>query len=138
MQACRGLFLYTEEDAAVRLSQQRLRQFLKDGPAVIREVPFVKGSRGTLYRQFAALLRQHLPPDLTPDQLVFDLTPGTKPMSLSLAELAPAGSWLLYLEHALLEDARAEPGSEAFDRWQVERTAQATDANEVGFPCVRR
>ena len=37
---------------------------------------------------------------VSPEDLVFDLTPGNKEMSLALAmELAPPGAWLFYLRH---------------------------------------
>jgi hypothetical protein len=50
-----------------------------------------------------------------------DTTPGTKLMSLSLALTAPAGSWLLYLQHQTLAagDHRPIPGTERYLRWQA-------------------
>jgi hypothetical protein len=40
------------------------------------------------------------------------MTPGKRLMSRALGDLAPAGSWLVYLEHSFRPDRRADPGSE--------------------------
>jgi hypothetical protein len=54
------------------------------------------------------------------DDLAFDMTPGTKLMSLGLATIAPRGSAILYLRHHFLVDQkRAEPGTERLERWTV-------------------
>lgn len=50
--------------------------------------------------------------------LTFDMTPGNKLMSLSLARLAPRGSSMLYVRHRFnAELKRAEPGTEKIERW---------------------
>jgi hypothetical protein len=52
------------------------------------------------------------------DQVVFDLTPGTKLMTLTLARTAPSGSWLLYIRNDSLT-GRPEPGSERLMMWRA-------------------
>jgi hypothetical protein len=53
------------------------------------------------------------------EDVAFDLTPGYKSLSLELAELAPAGSWLLYCRHQqLAPDYRVDPGTERYDCWR--------------------
>lgn len=56
-----------------------------------------------------------------PECAVVDLTPGTKLMSLCLAFSAPAGSWLLYLQHQTrpVGDRRPIPGTERYLRWDA-------------------
>jgi hypothetical protein len=54
-----------------------------------------------------------------PSEVVIDLTPGTKQMTVTLARLAIPGNWLVYLSHRFAVDRRAEPGSERFVRWAV-------------------
>lgn len=56
--------------------------------------------------------------DIPASQMVFDLTPGTKLMTYALARVAPAGSWLVYLEHDY-KHGRPQPGSERLLRWQA-------------------
>lgn len=53
-----------------------------------------------------------------PSQTVFDLTPGTKLMTYALARSAPAGSWLVYLEHQY-RNGRPQPNTERLIRWQA-------------------
>jgi hypothetical protein len=57
--------------------------------------------------------------DIPPDQIVFDITPGTKPMSITLARGALPRSWLFYISHRLSKDSRPIPGSESPERWQA-------------------
>jgi hypothetical protein len=57
--------------------------------------------------------------DVPAEKVVYDLTPGFKPLSLALAELAPPGSWLIYCRHRQKQN-RPEPGTERYDRWQRE------------------
>jgi hypothetical protein len=55
---------------------------------------------------------------MRPENVVFDVIPGKKTMTPTLADPAPPGAWMLYLEHDLLGYARAEPGTEKCDRWR--------------------
>ncbi|MER3417395.1 MAG: hypothetical protein C4297_14470 [Gemmataceae bacterium] len=54
--------------------------------------------------------------DVVPNRVAFDMTPGTKFMTLSLAELAPPGTWKVYIWHELTS-GRPYPGSERLHRW---------------------
>jgi hypothetical protein len=55
-----------------------------------------------------------------PARLAIDLTPGFKPLSFALNELAPAGCWLLYCCHEQLEpDQRPDPTSVCYEAWRA-------------------
>jgi hypothetical protein len=63
-------------------------------------------------REFAAAIAPH--------QLVFDLVPGTKLMTLELEKLARTvypGSWLLYVRHQTTSQHRQKPGTERLRLW---------------------
>ena len=53
-----------------------------------------------------------------PDQLVFDLTPGQRPMAAALEDLAPVGSWLIYLHHHYDQQNRPRPGEDHYECWR--------------------
>lgn len=61
-----------------------------------------------------------------PSDIVFDITPGKRNMTLALAAAAPVGSCLLYVDHDFRPDRRPEPGSERLLRWLVRAPLQAT------------
>jgi hypothetical protein len=55
------------------------------------------------------------------DHLVFDLTPGTKLMTLCLEQLARrfrSNAWMIYLRHTL-KQGRPAPFSEYLERWRA-------------------
>jgi hypothetical protein len=52
-----------------------------------------------------------------PKNVVLDMTPGKKPMTLALERLAPPDSWLVYWRHEQLADRRPDPGHEDIERW---------------------
>jgi hypothetical protein len=68
-----------------------------------------------------ARIKEHLQSFATgvdPNNLVVDLTPGFKPLTLALAEVAPPGCWLIYCRHRQVVDQRVDPGTESHERWR--------------------
>lgn len=80
---------------------------------------FDLGTHQSLLHQFDTLTARFLPVGVDPKAVVYDLTPGKKPMTLALAQLARPGQWLLYLDHVFSPERRAEAGTEAFELWQA-------------------
>jgi hypothetical protein len=63
---------------------------------------------------------------VAPGEILFDLTPGAKDMSLELAmSIAPAGSYLFYLRHEFAADRRAVPAKREPLVQRVHRTPAA-------------
>jgi hypothetical protein len=62
---------------------------------------------------------QRVAEELPPEDLVIDLTPGTKKMTYTLSRLARPGNWLFYLESKFRDDRRSEPGTERIELWQA-------------------
>jgi hypothetical protein len=54
-----------------------------------------------------------------PNQVAIDLTPGKKMMTYSLSRVARRGNWLFNLEARMLNDRRADPGTERPELWQT-------------------
>jgi hypothetical protein len=63
---------------------------------------------------------------VSPEEVVFDMTPGKKNMTLALSRAAPQGSWLIYCRHEQLPDGRPRPGSERIERWSAKEEAAAS------------
>lgn len=116
----RCLLLHTADDNQTRLAEEAkarledanhrqkhifatLGDFAKDSVAIMQTME-------RHIREFVA--------GLASNQVVFDLTPGTKLMTYALSRLAPPASWLVYLEHGWHE-GRPDPDTEEFLAWQV-------------------
>jgi hypothetical protein len=84
--------------------------------------PFKAGER--MAPQFEPPLQKFIADVGCPDNLVFDMTPGKTLMKRALGDLAPEGSWLLYLEHDFRRDRHADPGTE----YPVRRRAGTPEA----------
>jgi hypothetical protein len=110
------LVLYTPQDKQIAAGVRRIESYFVNKEAKCQ--PFTHGPREQLLPHFRNLVWSFLPAGVHPEQVVFDVTPGKKVMSVTLADIAPRGSWLVYLEHTALYD-RARPGTEDFDRWRA-------------------
>jgi hypothetical protein len=112
------LICYTPDGEKGRLSiaAGRLRGDLAARGIACTLAPFRDGSP----LEIEAALRPHVQAFTAgagPNDVVLDMTPGKKPMTLALERLAPAGSWLVYWRHAQLGDRRPDPGHEDIERW---------------------
>jgi hypothetical protein len=118
--AKRCLLLYTADKADKIASKlARVRRHLEGRGVECQPALFTEGPQVELVRQFHQHLRAFLPAGTRPEEVCLDLTPGKKPMSLALAEVAPPGSSLLYLDHEFRLDRRAETGTEAVRLWRT-------------------
>lgn len=107
------LILYTADKQdkmeAAKMELERLGRCAK-------EMPFE--ANGDLSRQFGEAV-SCFTAGTTPEHVAFDLTPGTKLMSLTLAyQVAQQGSWLHYLRHERRGTAVC-PGTERPMLWQA-------------------
>jgi hypothetical protein len=81
-------------------------------------IPFVDND--AMQKQFETKLGGILG-SVARDQLVIDITPGTKLMTLTLERAAPPESWLVYVRNDTLsaKDRRPKPGTERMVRWRA-------------------
>jgi hypothetical protein len=124
--AQRCLLLHTPEPEQ-KTVMARVRGRLEDQGLECRPGEFATGPdmAGQLKAPVAAFLRDIA----SAEDVVFDLTPGNKLMTRVLEALAPAGSWLVYLQHDFRPDRRADPGSE----WVVRLPAGESPAARLAL-----
>ena len=110
------VILHTKE---YRRQCEQAAQWLQEIQINAELVTFAKK---TSYSETYDELKAHLQPQLRkvqePNQLVFDLTPGQRPMAASLEDLAPVGSWLIYLHHHYDQQNRPSPGEDHYECWR--------------------
>jgi hypothetical protein len=80
------------------------------GPVRVGDRASELGRIGAHLRAFAA--------GVDPGKVVVDLTPGFKPLTLALGEVAPQGCWFIYCRHRQVVDTRVDPGTERHERWR--------------------
>ncbi len=119
------LVLYTPGERGIDAGIGRIERYFDRKLDHFVKQPFQLAARETLLAEFQKHVRNFLPVGIDPSDIVFDVTPGKKTMSVTLSDIAPPGSWMLYLEHTALY-GQAVPGSERFDRW---RAGEATRLN---------
>jgi len=86
----------------------RFEEFARKAQGLLREKGFEAALEEIhdddllgLIRQFRGCLQRTAPRPEEGDSLVIDVTPGTKPMSLAWAYVAPAQARIVYLQHTL-------------------------------------
>jgi hypothetical protein len=112
------LLLHTggrQEELAL-LAQQRLES-AQNGQKRIDCTPEVFENSAAIIERIKPLIQKFVA-GISPQKIVFDLTPGTKMMTYALSRLSPAASWLVYLQHGWRE-GRPAPDTEKFHAWQV-------------------
>lgn len=107
------LFYTPDQEKAANHARQAIQAALDHRPSLVKldpEPPWAIQMKAAWQQRW---------PQVAPEQLVFDLTPGSKEMSLNLAfDVAPAGSSLVYLQQTWQGNHRL-PGGEQLKFWQV-------------------
>ena len=121
------LLFYTDREAAIQAAEQDVGQYMEQSGVRVQPVAFedneeLPGTFRERIERFAA--------ETGTENLVLDLTPGTKWMTLAMSAAAPPGSWLIYWWHATREgDVRIIPGSERPFLWRSEAPGSPPDSS---------
>ncbi len=129
VQSC--LLLYEEADQKVKMIVPILEEFLRSVGIQPRSEPIRVGSREIELETIAPRVREFCA-GVAADEVIYDMTPGYKPLSLALDEIASPESWRIYCRHEQLPDRNVDPGTEHYDAWQGPRTNGARDT----IPCA--
>ncbi len=116
----RCLLLHTPDSEQSHLAAAISRQLEEDGTCVFAKPWSDPNDPDRMIGALPIILREFLH-DTPPQQVVTDLTPGTKLMTYALSRTAPPGSWLMYIKNET-PNGRVEPGNEKIIRWQVENS----------------
>lgn len=115
--AGRCLLLYTSEDKRMEELAVTVQGRLKEHDVRCEQRPFALADLGSgMAKGMAAHIAPFLSTARSSADVVFDITPGKKPMTVVVDHLAPAGSWLVYMEHEFARDRKPTPGTELIVR----------------------
>jgi hypothetical protein len=114
----RCLLLYDEGDKKVCATVPKVEEFLRSNGIEPRSKPIRVGSREVELASIKPLVQAFCGGALA-EEVVYDMTPGYKSLSLALDEIGAPRSWRIYCRHGqLLPDRRVNPGTEHYDAWQ--------------------
>ena len=112
------LLLYTPEENHIQQELPKVSRMLQDRG--VNVTPFEFSNTADMHSSFEQAITAFAR-GVAPERLVFDLTPGSKLMTLTLAAVAPVGSYLYCLWHRTEKENRTNlpiPGEEIPILWQ--------------------